>query len=53
MAKKAIKIRAKLKNDVTTVKALMTHALETGARGPLRSDVPLRNIVIERARRLP
>ena len=32
MAKKAIKIRAKLKNDVTTVKALMTHAMETGAR---------------------
>ena len=32
MAKKSIKIRAKLKNDITTVKALMTHPMETGAR---------------------
>ncbi len=32
MAKKAIKIRAKLKGDVVTVKALMTHPMETGAR---------------------
>jgi len=32
MAKKSIKIRAKMKNDVTTVKALMTHAMETGSR---------------------
>ena len=31
-AKKSIKIRAKLKNDVVTVKALMTHPMETGAR---------------------
>jgi sulfur-oxidizing protein SoxZ len=27
-----IKIRAKLKDNVTTVKALMTHPMETGAR---------------------
>jgi sulfur-oxidizing protein SoxZ len=32
MAKKTIKIRAKSKNDVTTVKALMTHPMETGQR---------------------
>jgi len=32
MATKSIKIRAKLKGDVTTVKALMTHPMETGAR---------------------
>ena len=32
MAKKSIKIRAKLKNGVTTVKALMSHPMETGAR---------------------
>ena len=32
MAKKSIKIRAKLKGDVVTVKALMTHPMETGAR---------------------
>ena len=32
MAKKAIKIRAKLKGDIVTVKALMTHPMETGAR---------------------
>ena len=32
MAKKSIKIRAKIKNDITTVKALMTHPMETGAR---------------------
>ena len=31
MAKK-IKIRASLKNDVTTVKAIMTHPMETGSR---------------------
>lgn len=32
MAKKSIKIRAKVKNDVTTVKSLMTHPMETGLR---------------------
>ena len=32
MAKKTIKIRAKLKDDIVTVKALMTHPMETGAR---------------------
>ena len=32
MAKKTIKIRAKNKDGVTTVKALMTHPMETGAR---------------------
>lgn len=29
---KSIKIRAKLKGDTTTVKCLMTHAMETGLR---------------------
>ena len=32
MAKKSIKIRASLKDGETTVKALMTHPMETGAR---------------------
>ena len=32
MAKKSIKIRAKLKGDTVTVKALMTHPMETGSR---------------------
>lgn len=32
MAKKSIKIRAKNKDGVTTVKALMTHPMETGLR---------------------
>lgn len=32
MASKSIKIRAKLKEDEITVKALMTHPMETGNR---------------------
>ena len=32
MAKKSIKIRAKMKGEIITVKALMTHPMETGAR---------------------
>lgn len=32
MAKKSIKIRAKIKGDTTTVKCLMTHPMETGLR---------------------
>lgn len=32
MAKKSIKVRAKLKGDEVTVKALMTHSMETGTR---------------------
>lgn len=32
MASNSIKIRAKLKDDVVTVKALMTHPMETGNR---------------------
>ncbi|MCW8907241.1 MAG: thiosulfate oxidation carrier complex protein SoxZ [Sedimenticola sp.] len=32
MAGNSIKIRAKLKEDVVTVKALMTHPMETGNR---------------------
>lgn len=32
MAKKSIKIRAKQKGGVTTVKALMNHPMETGLR---------------------
>ena len=32
MAKKTIKIRAKNKNGETTLKALMTHPMETGRR---------------------
>ena len=32
MARKAIKIRAKEKNGVVTVKALMTHSMDTGRR---------------------
>lgn len=32
MAKKSIRIRAKMKGDVTEIKALMSHAMETGLR---------------------
>ena len=32
MAKKSIRIRASLKGDVTEVKALMSHSMETGLR---------------------
>jgi len=32
MAKKSIRIRAKIKGNVTEVKALMSHAMETGLR---------------------
>jgi len=32
MAKKSIRIRAKLKGNVTEVKALMSHEMETGLR---------------------
>jgi len=32
MAKKSIRIRAKMKGDVTEVKALMSHVMETGLR---------------------
>lgn len=32
MAKKSIKIRAKLKDGTTTVKCLMSHPMETGLR---------------------
>ncbi|MCB1851502.1 MAG: thiosulfate oxidation carrier complex protein SoxZ [Gammaproteobacteria bacterium] len=32
MSSNTIKIRAKLSDDVTTVKALITHPMETGAR---------------------
>ncbi|WP_455221129.1 thiosulfate oxidation carrier complex protein SoxZ [Kaarinaea lacus] len=32
MAKKSIRIRAQLKGDVTEVKALMSHSMETGLR---------------------
>ncbi|MGD8640081.1 MAG: thiosulfate oxidation carrier complex protein SoxZ [Gammaproteobacteria bacterium] len=32
MAKKSIRIRARMKGDVTEVKALMSHAMETGLR---------------------
>ncbi len=32
MAKKSIKIRAKVKGEVTTVKCLMSHPMETGRR---------------------
>jgi len=32
MAEKSIKVRAKHKDGVTTVKALMTHPMETGQR---------------------
>jgi len=32
MAKKSIRIRAKVKGDVTEVKALMSHEMETGLR---------------------
>lgn len=41
MAKKTIKIRAKLKGDKTTVKCLMMHPMETG----LRKDKKTGNLI--------
>lgn len=38
---KSIKIRAKIKGDVTTVKCLMTHPMETG----LRKDKKTGNLI--------
>ena len=39
MAKKSIKIRAKMKGDEVTVKALMTHPMETGARKDSKGEL--------------
>lgn len=36
-----IKIRAKVENGVTTVKSLMTHAMETGARKDKKTGEPI------------
>jgi sulfur-oxidizing protein SoxZ len=41
MAKKSIKIRAKIKGDVTTVKALMNHPMETGLRKNSKTNKPI------------
>jgi len=41
MAKKSIKIRAKLKGDTTTVKCLMTHPMETGLRKDKKTGKPI------------
>jgi len=41
MAKKSIKIRAKIKGDVTTVKALMNHPMETGLRKDKKTNKPI------------
>jgi sulfur-oxidizing protein SoxZ len=41
MAKKSIKIRAKLKGGVTTVKALMNHPMETGLRKDKKTGKPI------------
>ncbi|NOZ54736.1 MAG: thiosulfate oxidation carrier complex protein SoxZ [Gammaproteobacteria bacterium] len=38
MAKKSIRIRAKMKGNVTEVKALMSHAMETGLRKDKKTD---------------
>lgn len=38
---KSIKIRAKLKGDKTTVKCLMTHAMETGLRKDKKTGKPI------------
>ena len=38
MAKKSIRIRAKLKGDVTEVKALMSHPMETGLRKDKKTE---------------
>jgi sulfur-oxidizing protein SoxZ len=38
---KSIKIRAKLKGDTTTVKCLMTHAMETGLRKDKKTGKPI------------
>jgi sulfur-oxidizing protein SoxZ len=41
MAKKSIKIRAKLKGGETTVKALMNHPMETGLRKDKKTGKPI------------
>jgi len=41
MAKKSIKIRAKLKGGVTTVKCLMNHPMETGLRKDKKTGEPI------------
>lgn len=41
MASKSIKIRAKIKGDETTVKALMNHPMETGLRKDKKTNKPI------------
>jgi sulfur-oxidizing protein SoxZ len=41
MAKNSIKIRAKIKGDETTVKALMNHPMETGLRKDKKTGKPI------------
>lgn len=41
MAKSTIKMRAKLKDGVTTVKALMSHPMETGLRKDKKTGEPI------------
>jgi sulfur-oxidizing protein SoxZ len=41
MAKSSIKIRAKLKGGVTTVKCLMNHPMETGLRKDQKTGKPI------------
>ncbi len=41
MAKSSIKIRAKLKGGVTTVKCLMNHPMETGLRKDKKTGNPI------------
>ena len=41
MASNTIKVRAKLSDGITTVKALMTHPMETGARKDEKSGQPI------------
>jgi len=38
---KSIKIRARLKGDITTVKCLMTHPMETGLRKDKKTGKPI------------
>lgn len=41
MAKNSVKIRAKLKNDIVSVKALISHPMETGLRKDKKSAKPI------------
>jgi len=53
MAKKSIRIRAKLKKGATTVKALMSHPMETGNRKNKKTGKKIPAHYIQEVKSLP